>query len=82
MDDLLDMIQQGQTSSIPEMARRLQISEELLYARLERYEQLGFVKRVRVDTSECGGNCKRCQRCSSVKTERPLIYWEKGEKLQ
>lgn len=82
MNDLLDMIRQGQTSSIPELAGRLQISEELLYARLERYEQLGLVKRVRVDTSGCGGNCKRCRGCSGMKTERPLVYWEKGEKLQ
>lgn len=82
MENLLDIIRQGQTSSIPELARRLQISEELLYARLERYEQLGVLKRVRMDASGCGGNCKRCRGCRGMKTGEHLVYWEKGEKLR
>lgn len=59
MENLLEVIRQGQISSLPELAERLQVSEELLSAKLERYEQLGVVKRVRMDASRCGGNCKR-----------------------
>lgn len=45
MENLLEILRQGQTASLPELAGRLQISEELLSARLERYEQLGYVRR-------------------------------------
>lgn len=80
MESLLEIIRQGQISALPELAKRLRISEEMLLARLERYEQLGVVRRVRMDTSGCGGNCKRCRGCS-MKTGVDLVYWEKGEKL-
>lgn len=79
MENLLEVIRQGQISSLPELAERLQVSEELLSAKLERYEQLGVVKRVRMDASGCGGNCKRCRGCSSMGTGGHLVYWEKGE---
>lgn len=82
MENLLEVIRQGQISSLPELAERLQVSEELLSAKLERYEQLGVVKRVCMDASGCGGNCKRCRGCSSMRTGGHLVYWEKGEKLQ
>lgn len=59
MENLLEIIRQGQMSALPELAKRLQISEELLLAKLERYEQLGYVKRVRMDDLGCGGNCKK-----------------------
>lgn len=82
MENLLEIIRQGQISALPELAERLQISEEMLLARLERYEQLGIVRRVRMDTSGCGGNCKRCRGCSGMEVGGHLVYWEKGEKLR
>lgn len=82
MTDLLEIIRQGEISALPELAKGLKISEELLSARLERYEQLGYVKRVSMDTSGCGGNCKRCRGCSGMKTGKPLVCWEKGENLR
>lgn len=82
MENLLEIIRQGQVSALPELAERLQISEEMLLARLERYEQLGIVRRVCMDTSGCGGNCKRCRGCSGMKTGGHLVYWEKGEKFR
>lgn len=81
MENLLEIIRQGQISALPELAERLQISEDLLFAVLERYEQLGYVKRVRMDTFVCGGNCKRRRGCSGMKTEGHMVFWEKGEKL-
>ena len=81
MENLLEIIRQGQSFALPELAKRLQITEELLSAKLERYEQLGYVKRVHMDMSACGGNCKRCRGCSGMKTGENLVYWEKGEKL-
>lgn len=81
MENLLEILRQGQTASLPELAGRLQISEELLSAKLERYEQLGYVRRVRMDASGCNGNCKRCRGLSGMKTGEPLVCWEKGEKL-
>lgn len=82
MENLLEFIRQGQVSALPELAERLQISEEMLLARLERYEQLGVIRQVRMDISGCGGNCKRCRGCSGMETGGYLVYWEKGEKLR
>lgn len=82
MENLLEIIRQGQMSALPELAKRLQISEELLLAKLERYEQLGYVKQVRMDDFGCGGDCKKCRGCRGMKIGKPLIWWEKGEKLR
>ena len=41
MENLLEIIRQGQTFALPELAKRLQITEELLSAMLERYENRG-----------------------------------------
>ena len=79
MENLLEIIRQGQTFALPELAKRLQITEELLSAKLERYEQLGYVKRVHMDMSGCGGNCKRCRGCSGMKTGRIWYIGRKGK---
>lgn len=81
MDGLLEIIKQGQSAALPELAGRLGMSEELMLAKLERYEQLGYVKRVRFDAARCGGNCRRCRGCGSGKKSEPFVYWEKGEKI-
>lgn len=82
VENLLEILRQGKMSALPELAERLQTSEELLLARLERYEQLGYVRRVCVDGTGCGGSCKKCRGCSGRRTGEAYIYWEKGEKLQ
>lgn len=82
MEKLLEIIKEGQSLSMPELAERLDTSVELILARLERYEQLGVVKRVCFDASQCRGSCKKCRGCSGMKKSEPLVYWEKGEKLK
>lgn len=81
MEKLLEMIRQGQSAALPELAGKLGMSEELILAKLERYEQLGYVKRVIFDAAQCGGNCKKCRGCSGMNQSGPVVYWEKGEKL-
>lgn len=78
MENLLEIIEQGQSAALPELAKRLHISEELLLAKLERYEQLGYVKRVVVAPDQCGGKCKKCRGCSGMNQCEPFVYWEKG----
>lgn len=82
MEELLEMIRRGESAALPELAGRFDMSEELLLARLERYEQLGYVKRVLFDGGGCGKNCKKCRGCSGGSKSEPFVYWEKGEKLK
>lgn len=82
MEELLEIITQGKSEALPEIAKRLGIPKEFLLARLERYEQLGYVKRVKFDPSQCGGKCKKCRGCKGMSQSDPFLYWEKGEKLK
>lgn len=82
MDDLLEMIKQGRQMALPELSQRLGMSPELLRARLERYEQLGYVKRIRMDSAVCGGECRKCRGCSGNMQSSVFTYWERGERLK
>ena len=82
MDALLEMLKTGQPAALPEIAEKLGISVEMVQARLERYELLGYAKRQIFDANTCAGNCKKCSGCSGNTNASPFIYWEKGEKLK
>lgn len=82
MEKLLEIIKEGRSAALPELAGMLDMSEELILAKLERYEQLGYVKRVRFDALQCGQNCKKCRGCSGLHKSEPLVYWEKGKKMK
>lgn len=81
MEKLLEIIAMGQTAALPELTERLGMSEEMILARLEQYERLGYVRRVRFDAAQCAGNCKKCRGCSGMSKGEPFVYWEKGERL-
>lgn len=83
MDKILELIKQGRSGALPELAAELGISEEMLLAKLERYEQLGYVRRVKFDPARCGQDCKKCRGCAgSGSKSEPLTYWEQGERLR
>ena len=70
--------------SMPELAEKLHMSEALICARLERYEQLGYVRRV-VDLTAggCSGACGKCRGCGSLRPQvKPSVYWVRGEKAE
>lgn len=84
MDELLTILQSRKNISMPELSEALHMSEALIYARLERYEQLGYVKRV-VETTGggCSGSCGNCKGCGTHRPEwRPSVYWTIGERLK
>lgn len=81
MDELLKIIKEKQTISIPETALELNMSEEMIRARLEHYKRLGYLKRVTIKNEKCSGSCKKCRGCSIENREASLILWEKGKKL-
>ena len=83
MDELLTIMLDSESVSMPELAEKLHMSEAFIFARLERYEQLGYVKRI-VDKSQggCSGSCGNCKGCGTHKLEfKPSVYWVRGEKL-
>ena len=83
MDELLSIMLDSEQITMPELAEKLHMSVALINARLERYEQLGYVKRV-VEKSQggCSGTCGSCKGCGTHKLEfKPSVYWVKGEKL-
>ncbi|MBQ8085382.1 MAG: winged helix-turn-helix domain-containing protein [Lachnospiraceae bacterium] len=83
MDDLLSIMTNSEQITMQELSEQLNMSIGLIFARLERYEQLGYVKRIVEKGSEgCSGTCSGCKGCGSHKPEfKPSIYWVKGEKL-
>ena len=53
-------------------------SVELVEAKLERYEQLGLVKKTLMNASAtCGGSCKKCKGCNHENKSVPVTFWEK-----
>lgn len=82
MEDLLSIIMTDKQITMPELAERLDTSQEMILARLERYEQLGYVKRISGQKGgSCSGHCGGCKGCGSHKTQmQPVVYWVKGDK--
>ena len=85
MGDLLSLITGSELISIPELSDKLKMSKDMLLARLERYEQLGYIKRVveKGSSSGCSCICSSCKGCNLVSGDvKPLVYWTKGERLK
>lgn len=80
MNNLLDYLDHNGVSSIQEMALALKTTPAMIQARLERYQQLGYVKKITLPTGcgSCGGRCGSCAGCG-VKTQggNPIVFWER-----
>ena len=84
MDELLSIMLNSERITMSELARCLNMSEALIYARLERYEQLGYVKKIiEYNTGGCSGKCGSCKGCGTKRHNfKPSVYWVKGEKME
>lgn len=79
-DSLLDLLSNRQAVSTAQLADALHTTTEMIEARLERYEQLGYVKKTVMSAHECecGGSCKKCKKCGISHSEAsPVVFWEK-----
>lgn len=75
---LLNALDSKEIHSTTQLADMLGTSPEMIEAQLERYEQLGFVKKtVMNDSSKCSGGCKKCKNCGQKKQSVPVVFWEK-----
>ena len=84
MDRLLDTMFESDRITMRELSEKLHMSEGIIYARLERYEQLGYVKKV-VEYAEggCSGTCGSCKGCGTHRPEfKPSVYWIRGARLK
>lgn len=83
MDELLSLIKNSKVISMPELESKLGMSREMIFARLERYAQLGYVRRIVEGGASCSGACGSCKGCGSHKMSvKPSVFWVKGEKLK
>ena len=74
---LLSLLEDQGIRSTAQLAAELGTSTEMIEAKLERYTQLGYVKKT-VMSANCGGNCKKCHGCSGMKSAAAsVVYWEK-----
>lgn len=75
---LINILDNEEIRSTTQLADVLNTSVEMIEAQLERYEQLGLVKKTVMNTSEqCGGNCKKCKGCNQTKRSVAVVFWEK-----
>lgn len=74
---LLDALDSKEIHSTAQLADLLDTSPEMIEAQLERYAQLGFVKKTVMNGSGCGGNCGKCKGCGQKKHSVPVVFWEK-----
>lgn len=76
---LLEALDNREIQSTSQLADMFGISVELVEAKLEHYEQLGFVKKTVMNASAtCGGSCKKCKGCNHENKSIPVIFWEKA----
>lgn len=74
---LLSLLEEKGIRSTAQLAAELGTSMEMIEAKLERYAQLGYVKKT-VMSANCGGNCKKCHGCSGMKNATAsVVYWER-----
>lgn len=75
---LLEALDNREIRSTSQLADMFGISVELIEAKLERYEQLGLVKKTQMNASAtCGGSCKKCKGCNHENESVPVTFWEK-----
>ena len=78
---LLDVLDNKDMRSTAQLADILNTSVEMVEAQLERYEQLGLVKKTVMNASEqCGGSCKKCKGCNQSKNSVAVVFWDKSER--
>lgn len=63
---LLELLDAPGIHSTAQLAADLNTTPEMVEARLERYAQLGYVKKT-VMSADCGDNCKKCRGCSGLR---------------
>lgn len=74
---LLELLDAPGTHSTAQLAADLNTTPEMVEAKLERYAQLGYVKKT-VMSADCGGSCKKCRGCSGLKhSAAAVVYWER-----
>ena len=74
---LLELLDAPGIHSTAQLAADLNTTPEMVEAKLERYAQLGYVKKT-VMSADCGGSCKKCHGCSGLKhSVAAVVYWER-----
>lgn len=74
---LLELLDAPGMHTTAQLATVLSTTPEMVTARLERYAQLGYVKKIALSDS-CAGQCKKCYGCSGMaRVADSIVYWER-----
>lgn len=73
IEQLLDILKEGRSVTLPELAVRLEASEEEVLAGIEFLMQTGYLTRVAMK-SGCGGSCPGC--AGEYQPGCPPVMWE------
>jgi len=74
---LLELVTEGGVHTYAELARQLDVSEELLEQMLQRLARMGYLKQV---STECNAHCASCPMNSTCAVGRPGRVWTLTEK--
>lgn len=77
---LLELLDEEGIRSTTQLANTLNTSVEMVEAKLERYERLGYVKKI-VMSADCGGNCKSATAAADCGKVLRLLCIGKGWKV-
>ena len=76
MKELLDLMRDGRTWSLEDLAQRLNTSPEQIKRQMEFLEQMGYLRRV----GGCGHDCKGCSaHCGAGLAGMP-VFWEAADR--
>lgn len=74
---LLELLDAPGVHSTAQLAAELGTTPEMVEARLERYAQLGYIRKTTM-SADCGGSCKTCRGCTGLKhSAASVVYWER-----
>jgi predicted ArsR family transcriptional regulator len=77
LERLLSLVGQGGVHSYADLARQLDVNEELLEQMLQDLAQMGYLRRVGTD---CEGRCAGCPLSSACAVGRPGQVWALTER--
>ena len=77
LSQLLELLREGGTHRVADLARELETTPALVEAMLEDLDRMGYLKRV---VGECGGGCAECSLAGLCTTGEGKRVWTLTEK--
>lgn len=80
LNELLKIIEETELTSTSKAAEALGVTPDLVRVMLDDLQRMGFIRKISVDGSGCGG-CHKCSSCTSEgKSLNKIEMWELVQK--